>query len=290
MSAPLDIKHYRLLVVDDNRAIHDDFKKILAPDMELKQLDAIEADLFGRTIEISAREDFEIDSAYQGEEGLNLVKQALHEGQPYALAFIDMRMPPGWNGIETIEHIWKADPELQIVICSAYSDHSWAEIAQRLGNNDRLLILKKPFDNVEILQMAYAMSNKCELARQQKTWQQRNTTSANDIATNVHELNSLRNTIDDKLLMPIEDIKDSVSLLQHSFEDLNEQIKHFRTALLEMAKLPPEQAIRELLSSTNLPDFGDTIPDAFQRLHSALKKVSPETLKAEESDRDKPMH
>ena len=207
MSTQQNPGRYRLLVVDDNRAIHDDFKKILSPGLELKQLDQIEADLFGKTIEVPARQDFDIDSAYQGEEGLACVQQALAAGQPYSLAFIDMRMPPGWNGIETIEHIWAVDPLLQIVICSAYSDHSWAEIAQRLGNNDRLLILKKPFDNVEILQMAYAMSSKCQLARQQKTWQ--NGGASRGTATgNIQELNTIQQTIDSNLLSSIEDIKD----------------------------------------------------------------------------------
>lgn len=103
---------------------------------------------------------FEIGSAYQGQEGLLLVKKALEVGRPYAMAFVDVRMPPGWDGVETTEKIWKIDPEIQIVICTAYSDYSWKEMFERIGNDDRMVILKKPFDTVEALQLAFALTEK----------------------------------------------------------------------------------------------------------------------------------
>ena len=68
---------------------------------------------------------FEIDLALQGKEGLQRVQQALAEGRPYAMAFIDVRMPPGWDGIETTGRIWRVDPDLQVVICTACSDYPW---------------------------------------------------------------------------------------------------------------------------------------------------------------------
>ncbi|MBA2584924.1 MAG: response regulator, partial [Chthoniobacterales bacterium] len=76
-----------------------------------------------------------------------------------------VRMPPGWDGIETISRIWKEFPDLQIVICTAYSDYSWDEIAKSIGNSDQMLVLKKPFDNVEVLQMAHALSKKWQLTQ-----------------------------------------------------------------------------------------------------------------------------
>lgn len=283
MNTPEQTRHYRLLIVDDNRAIHDDFKKILAPDLELKQLDEIEADLFGKTIEISSRHDFDIDSAYQGEEGLAKVRQSLDENRPYSLAFIDMRMPPGWNGIETIEHVWEIDPLLQIVICSAYSDHSWSEISMRLGNNDRLLILKKPFDNIEILQMAYAMSRKCELARQLQTRRQQQDTEYSIKAGNIHQLDSIRETIGGELRGPVEEIKDSVNLLQHSFSELAEQLGKLRNLITQQTDLMSEQMIQDLLGSIDWPELEKRIPSAFRRVHSALQKVSNQTETGETS-------
>ena len=86
--------------------------------------------------------------------------------RPYAMAFVDVRMPPGWDGVETITHLWKAYPHLQTVICTAYSDYSWTDIQRRLGHSDNLLILKKPFDNIEVIQLAHTLTRKWLLSRQ----------------------------------------------------------------------------------------------------------------------------
>ena len=75
-------------------------------------------------------------------------------------------MPPGWDGVETIAKVWQTYPDLQIVICTAYSDYSWEEIVKRVGQSDSLVILKKPFDNVEVLQLAHAMTRKWSLNQQ----------------------------------------------------------------------------------------------------------------------------
>ena len=74
-----------------------------------------------------------------------------------------MRMPPGWDGVETITELWKVDPQLQVVICTAFSDYTWAEIVDRLGQSDKLLILKKPFDSAEVSQLASALIEKRRL-------------------------------------------------------------------------------------------------------------------------------
>ena len=154
--------------MDDNRSIHEDIRKILLEGTGGSTLDAMEAELFGDNPPAKSTTEFQMNSAYQGEQALDMVQASLREGRPYTVAFVDMRMPPGWDGIETIEHVWMADPDLQIVICSAYSDHSWSEIVERLGVSDQLLILKKPFDNIEIVQMAHALSRKWVLQWQAK--------------------------------------------------------------------------------------------------------------------------
>jgi len=160
------IKNRRILIVDDNRAIHDDFRKILTMGSAVDaKLGAAAADIFGPVAETSY-ESFEIEFACQGQEGLEKIRTALAAGMPYALAFIDMRMPPGWDGLETISQFWNLDSEIQVVLSTAYSDHSWDEITQKLGRVDRFLILKKPFDPVEVRQLAYALTQKWDLARQ----------------------------------------------------------------------------------------------------------------------------
>ena len=160
-------KNRRILIIDDNRAIHDDFRKILSPGtIAAAALDVTEAALFGKPENAVQQIRYEIDSAYQGQEGVMLAKQALEAGRRYAMAFVDVRMPPGMDGVETTKKIWEIDPDIQIVVCTAYSDYSWNEMFEKIGNCDGLVILKKPFDTVEVLQLAHALTEKWHLHRQ----------------------------------------------------------------------------------------------------------------------------
>jgi two-component system NtrC family sensor kinase len=154
----------RILLVDDTASIHGDFRKILTSRQLTPQLDAAEAALFGRPLPASGH-DFELDSAYDGRAGAALVEAALRGGRPYAVAFVDMRMP-GWDGVQTIEQIWSIDPLVQVVICTAYSDHPWDEVMARLDVRDRLLVVKKPFDIIEVSQLARALTAKWDATRQ----------------------------------------------------------------------------------------------------------------------------
>jgi diguanylate cyclase (GGDEF)-like protein len=164
MKMPCVRTNRRILIVDDTPSIHEDFRKILSGETEGEQtLADTEAALFG-TVRID-RLTFDLDSAYQGQEALLLVERALAEGRPYALVFTDMRMPPGWDGLETIEQLWQADPHLQIALCTAYSDYTWEAMAVRLEFGDQMLVLKKPFDSLEIRQMASALTWKWQMAQ-----------------------------------------------------------------------------------------------------------------------------
>jgi two-component system cell cycle sensor histidine kinase/response regulator CckA len=157
-------KNRRVLVIDDNRAIHEDFRKILSPATNAAAaLDTSEAALFGHSTTAVQQTQFEVDSAYQGQEGVSLLRKAMVAGRPYAMAFVDVRMPPGWDGVETTGKLWELDPDLQVVLCTAYSDYSWDEMFEKLGQRDGLLILKKPFDAVEALQLAHALTEKWRL-------------------------------------------------------------------------------------------------------------------------------
>ena len=151
----------RVLIVDDQRAIHDDFRKLLeaAP---ASAAAALEQEILGESPLASV--DYEIESAYQGEAGLEAVRRARASGRPFALAIVDARMPPGWDGLMTVEKIFEADPDIQAVICTAYSDTRWHELQRRFGVSDRLLILKKPFDPAEACQLVCAMTEKWNLA------------------------------------------------------------------------------------------------------------------------------
>lgn len=158
------MENKRILIIDDNAAIHEDYKKILG---DTGNIDDVSAALFlGEQPPEANTTCFELYSAFQGKEGIALLEQSVAENNPFSVAFVDMRMPPGIDGLATIEQLWKIDPDLQVVICSAYSDHSWTDIQARLGETDQLLILKKPFDSAEVSQLAVALCEKWRLTQQ----------------------------------------------------------------------------------------------------------------------------
>jgi two-component system, sensor histidine kinase and response regulator len=163
-------RNNRVLVIDDNPAIHADVRKILCPPLSetAASLEALEAELLGddKPAPFRAVGSFTVDHAHQGRDGLEMVKKAVAAGVPYAMALVDVRMPPGWDGVETTLELWKVSPDLQIVICTAYSDYSWDDMLGRLGRSDRLVILKKPFDTIEVLQLANALTEKWNLIQQ----------------------------------------------------------------------------------------------------------------------------
>lgn len=160
-----DIKpNQRILIIDDNPSIHVDFRDILSPAHTGNDAASdLEAALFDDAHPTPKEVTFELGSAFQGEEGLEMVEKAVGENHPYAMAFVDVRMPPGWDGVETIARIWQSYPEIQIVVCTAYSDYSWEAMRAKVGQPDSLLVLKKPFDNVEVQQMAHALTEKWRL-------------------------------------------------------------------------------------------------------------------------------
>lgn len=174
-SAPLPAHeaNRRILIIDDSPAIHEDVVKLLTPARsELgpsRDLAVARAAFFGG--EEAPTKDygaFELSSAYSGEEGLRMVAQACYNEEPFALAFVDNRMRDGWDGVETVRRLWEVDAHLQVVICTAYSDYSWDQTVAALGCTDRLLILKKPFDPVEIRQMASALTEKWNASRRER--------------------------------------------------------------------------------------------------------------------------
>ncbi len=173
MTSFIEPRRRRIVVIDDNQAIHEDFAKILVKKASSASLlAALEDDLFSddppkpaAPEHGSGAMDFEVSFADQGKKGAEIVEKAMAEGAPFSVAFVDMRMPPGWDGIQTIRRLWEIDPNLQCVICTAYSDYSWEKILEELGVSDRLLLLRKPFDAAEVGQLACALTEKWHLAR-----------------------------------------------------------------------------------------------------------------------------
>ena len=166
---------FRIIVIDDNPEIHTDFKKILTSPSPIVELDVLRKKLLGETAATKGNEKiclptFQLDSAMQGKQGVEKIAKAIKQKKPYALAFVDIRMPPGWDGIETIKNIWALDKDMQIVICTAYSDYSWEETLAELGPHDNLLILKKPFDQIAIRQLAFSLTQKWQLMQEARDY------------------------------------------------------------------------------------------------------------------------
>lgn len=161
----------RILIVDDTPSIHEDFHKILTiPEEVSGSFDEMADSLFGRTEQDAVYKaiNYELNSAFQGEEALEMIEKAEAEGRGYSLVFMDVRMPPGLDGIKTISKIWERYPSMEVVICTAYSDYSWIDIIDILGPSDHLLVLKKPFDADEAQQMALAMTRRADASRKQR--------------------------------------------------------------------------------------------------------------------------
>lgn len=153
----------RILIIDDYPEIHVDFRKILCEErFDNSPLDALERGVFGESTPARKQQRFRVDSAHQAHEGLARVCHAVQEGYPYVMAFVDVRMPPGLDGIEIIPRLRIADPNLSIVICTAYSDYTWEDIFDRIGSSDRIFILRKPFERIEILQLAHTLTQRGE--------------------------------------------------------------------------------------------------------------------------------
>lgn len=192
----------RILIVDDNPDIHTDFRKILGVSQKQRNrlnLKAIERRLFAEEDsseldhpDFSAMQvEYDIDSAHQGEEAVGMVAAAAADGKPYALVFMDVRMPPGIDGIETISRIWARFPNTEMVICTAYSDYSFDEIIKKLGSSDRLLFLTKPFDSIAVKQMALSLTRKWSLheeARRQVLRLQDEISQRKDSESRLHHL------------------------------------------------------------------------------------------------------
>lgn len=150
-----------ILIVDDNNSVHRDYRAILRPDPnegKNTEIDQLEALLLGEGDEAPtppALRNFKLQFALQGKEAHQLITSHLSKGIRYPLAFIDMRMPPGWDGLETILKIRDLDPDMRFVIVTAYSDYSDEELKKRIGEKKLVEIIYKPFDPKEIYRLAY---------------------------------------------------------------------------------------------------------------------------------------
>ena len=283
----------RILIIDDLPAIHDDIRKILNPPLKTD-----DAALRARAMEFApdsplsrlpeAPAAFDLSSALQGEEGVNKARAAAEMGLPFALAFVDGRMPPGWNGVETTRKLWDVCPDLQIVICTAYADYSWEEIRRILGANDNLVILKKPFDIVELRQLAESMTQRWQ--RNQEVRLQLDELNAL-LESGAHELEESNR----KLLATLDQtepgnaastLNQMARMLEHAGHDADQFTSH-----LKNSKIASVAKLARILGENrmHLGAFGEKLPQFLAQLaigleqerHSALQEIARLTAKLE---------
>jgi two-component system NtrC family sensor kinase len=247
----------RVLLIDDMPSIHDDFRRILEPARASPTLAASEGALFGVAATVFAT--FQLDCASSGEEGLKLLRAALLQGRPYALAFVDMRMPAGWDGVRTVEELWREDIKLQVVVCTAYSDHPLEQALARLGSPDRLLVLKKPFDPIEVSQLARALVAKRRLEVQSAAHfanLERVLSEVQEAAAELrrrnHELEMLANNVSHDLRSPMAAISQFIGLLSQELRGhRGDKVADYLERLRVGAK-SGEQLVDGVLSLTDI--------------------------------------
>ena len=155
-------RNNRVLVVDDEPSIHDDFSEMLGTEPRRASDDFASSVFSGET---SSPSTFTMAHAHSGNEAVNLVRKSLQTNEHFAIAFVDIRMPPGMDGVETIREIRKLDPQIELVVMTAHTDKTLPEIVEGVKPIHKLLYLRKPFNRDEIHQLAVALTDKYAVER-----------------------------------------------------------------------------------------------------------------------------
>ena len=154
-----DHENRRVLIVDDQQAIHDDFIEMLKPRFMEAATDELAA-AFTRQEDTAFLPEFELSHATSGEEAYEAIKAGKESNRPIAVAFVDIRMPPGIDGIETIRKVRTVDRDIEIIIMTAYTDKSLSEITHDMELLHKVLYIRKPFAREEIQQVTLSLVGK----------------------------------------------------------------------------------------------------------------------------------
>ena len=260
---------HRILIIDDNPNIHKDFESILIEEDENESLNTLRSEVLGEgAVNQTAKNTYKLDFASQGQEGCQKIAQACHKGCPYKVVFVDMRMPPGWDGLKTIENIWKIDSKLQIVICTAYSDYSWADIADRLRKSENLLILKKPFDGAEVAQLANSLTEKWVLAEQASLKMGQLENMVKERTEKLEQINAkLKEEIDER-----KQAQQSQAALIRTVDGVNKDLRDFASIVSHDLKAPL-RGIKSL-ATWILDDLGNKLgEEVTEQMHLLLDRV-----------------
>ncbi len=151
--------NYKILIIDDDRSIHEDFLKVLNPLQNSQEnvINDLSERIFSNSTQRSVFPHYEIHSVFGGKQAIEIVKKSVLENSPFALMFVDVKMGDDMDGIATIQALRKIDSNIETVICSAYAAYTLEEIVSKIPRPDKLLFFKKPFTPVEIKQLAHCL-------------------------------------------------------------------------------------------------------------------------------------
>ena len=157
--------NYRVLIADDQEEIHNDFEEMLAPISAKRATDDLACAFVSET-DTAFLPQFELFHATSGEEACEMVKTGKERNAPFAMAYVDVRMPPGTDGIETVRRIREFEQDIEIVIMTAYSDKTLPEIVNDMQLLHKLLYIRKPFSREEIQQITLALVGKWNIEQE----------------------------------------------------------------------------------------------------------------------------
>ena len=153
------MRNRQVLIVDDPPAIHHDFREMLRHDTPSMASDEMAAS-FAAPRSPSPLPVFELLHARGGEIACDMVGEARRSGRPVAAAYIDIRMPPGISGIETVRRMRDIDLDIEVVLMTAYTDQPMVEIVRDMALLHKLLYIRKPFAREEIQQITLSLVTK----------------------------------------------------------------------------------------------------------------------------------
>ena len=231
----------RVLIVDDQPEIHDDFTEMLRPVMEKPAADDLTA-AFVREEEKSFLPEFELLYANSGEEAYEIIAAGKESNRPIATAYIDIRMPPGIDGIETIRRVRRIDRDIEIVIMTAYTDKSLPEIVQDMELLHKLLYIRKPFAHEEIQQITLSLVGKWNIERELVE-------KRRQLSTNHRRLEAVLNATGDAIAM-----HDSAGYLVFA-NQLYEKLLDMKES--ELKKMSPRDLTARFKEQFREPDLDD---------------------------------